>query len=108
MADGPINVAEALTPFSPDEWRRLKRYAVRTRQLYESAFIRSARMSWTVNWAGGSGTSAHADVEAQVREAVLLLRPLYLQKEKAGFHQVQAMVKRHAREKDTDAGRRGG
>ena len=36
---------------------------------------------------------------------MLLLRPLWLQEEKAGFLQIQAMVKRHAHLNGSDAGR---
>jgi hypothetical protein len=106
MAAEPISAAEAFTPFTPEEWRRLERYATRTRKLYGCAFLQHGQTSWTVTWSGGHGTSAQADQEAHVREAVLLLRPLYLRKEAAGFLKVQAMVKRHAYERDTDEGRR--
>jgi hypothetical protein len=36
---------------------------------------------------------------------LLLLRPLWLQEEKAGFLQIHAMVKRHAHLNGSDAGR---
>jgi hypothetical protein len=51
-------------------------------------------------------TTLSGFAERDLNEAAMLFRPLHLQEEKAGFLQVQAMVKRHAYEKGTEESRR--
>lgn len=109
MSDQAINPVKAFTPFIPEEVARLERYAKRTRMLFECPFIQRVNTTWTLS--GGTGqpvASTFAGAGAnddEVLEALMLMRPLHLQNEQAGFQQVQAMTKRHAHEKGTAEGR---
>ncbi len=107
MATRPINPVDAFTPFSSDELRRLERYATRTHELFDCPFIQQEQVSLTLSGGSGLGlTTSFAGVQDQeLRGALMLLRPLHLQTEKAGFAQVQAMMKRHARGKGTPEGK---
>jgi hypothetical protein len=103
-----INPVEAFTPFSPEEIRRLTRYVERTDKLIAAPFIQGPETSWTVNLQAGEPIKSviTGAEDADVRDALMLFRPLHLRDEKAGFMSVQNMVKRHAYEKGTDAGPR--
>jgi hypothetical protein len=109
VSQQPLNVAEAFTPFAPEELRRLERYAARTRKLFDCPFMRSTNLSFSISGDTEKGTvttTLSGVDERELSEAAMLFRPLHLQEEKAGFLQVQAMVKRHAYEKGTDEGKR--
>jgi hypothetical protein len=108
MSSDAMDAAKAFSRFAPEEVRRLERYSARTRKLWGCPFMQeSTTLSWTIS--GGvdeptTSTLAGVD-ERQLHEALMLFRPLHLQQEKAGFSQVQAMVKRHAYESGTDEGK---
>jgi hypothetical protein len=110
MSQEAVNPLEAFTPFASDETARLERYAARTRKLFECSFIQRAETTWTLT--GGTGRAVTSSIagagadEDELHEALMLLRPLHLQNEKAGFAQIQAMTKRHAHEKGTPESKR--
>jgi len=103
-----INVAEAFTPFDGSEVGRLERYAKRTRELFETTFIQQGNTSWTLKFERGGPllSSMGGSDERELKEALMVFRPLYLEREEAGFGRIQAMVKRHAHDRGTEDGRR--
>lgn len=108
MSDEPIRPLEAFTPFSPEEIGRLERYVAKTRALFECPFIQAEQTTWSVrDGHGGPVTRMMVGAEeSEVRDALMLLRPLHLEGEQAGFPKVHTMIKRHAYDKGTDEGRR--
>jgi hypothetical protein len=104
----PPDPTEAYAAFSPLEIKRLQRYVDRVRAFERTDFARLETISFTLS--GGVGTETTATVsgltDQVLKQALMELRPLWLQDEAAGFQQSQALVKRHAYEKGTDAGRK--
>lgn len=105
MSDS-FDIVAAVTPFSAEEWARLKRYVDRTRRLYETPFIQKGNTSLKLAWAGQElRTELDGGDDKELAQALMLFRPLWLPQENAGFSRVQAMVKRHAHAKATPEGR---
>ena len=106
-AQGPPDPAEAYAPFSPLEIKRLQRYADRVHAFEQTDFARVETIGLTLTGEVGKETTATVSgfTDQVLKQALMELRPLWLQEEPAGFQQSQALVKRHAYEKGTDAGR---
>lgn len=103
----PPDPAEAYAPFSPLEIKRLQRYADRVHAFEQTDFARVETIGLTLTGEVGKETTATLTgvTDQALKQALMELRPLWLQEEPAGFQQSQALVKRHAYEKATDAGR---
>ena len=104
---GPSDPREAYTPFSPLEIKRLQRYADRVHAFEQTDFARVKTIGLTLTGEVGKETTATVSgfTDQVLKQALMELRPLWLQEEVAGFQQSQAVVKRHAYEKGMDAGR---
>jgi len=107
MPGDAIDPLEAFSPFSHEEWGRLKRYRDRAKGLFGCAFIQQSQTQWALSAGVGQPmvSEIKAGEERDLDQALMLFRPLWLREESAGFWQVQAMVKRHAHQKGTAGGR---
>lgn len=102
----PPDPAKAYTPFSALEIGRLQRYANRVHAFEQTEFTKVETIN--LKFRGEAGKQATATVsgftDQVLKQALMELRPLYLQDEPAGFQQCQAIVKRHARDVGTNEG----
>lgn len=102
-----FDIVPAVTPFSPDEWSRMERYVQRADRLYHTPFIQKGNTSFRIEWDGSElSTQLDGADDAELVQALMLFRPLWLKEENAGFSRVQAMVKRHAHAKSSEQGRK--
>jgi hypothetical protein len=103
VAEAPLDVAAAFTPFDDSETRRMRRYRDKAKELSECKLMSGPL---TLNVFGGvkSGLT-HEGSRADRSDLLMMFRPLYFagQRDVSGFQKVAAMLRRHAEEKGGDA-----